>query len=765
MAINRSCAAFRTVTRIMRPTWLVLGVVLGASIGTRAVSTEFSPARTHPGATAEFAADRVIVKFRDGSLGSSAQTKPAAEKVAALAIRTGIPVRQTRRIGPDLRILELGAPASRESLAVTLARLRADPEVEYADPDQRRYPHALPNDTLFPGQWYLQNAAVTPSAVDAVRAWDLTTGSTGVVIADLDTGVRFEHPDLGVAGLGGRLLPGFDFVSDRSIANDGDGWDSDASDPGDWVTTTEASTSQFSGCSASDSSWHGTRVAGIIGAVTNNSQGVAGLGWNGWILPARVLGKCGGFDSDILAAMLWAGGLAVDGAPANPYPARIINMSLGASGACPQSYLDVVNRLLARGVLVVASVGNEGSVVDAPANCPGVAGIGGLRHAGTKVGFSNLGPGVDLSAPGGNCVNAGAGQPCLYSIDTTTNLGTQAPRGSSYTDQFNFNVGTSFSAPIVAGIAALMTAINGHLAPAQIIARLQEGAARPFPASSDPTVPVCHVPSGPNDIQAAECVCTTQTCGAGMANAAGAALAASRPVAAVAVPSGVAPGQNVVLRGAGSAAACDRSVNRYSWSVVNGGATSPAIVGADTDTATVVAPASGSFTIRLTITDDAGRQDFADVLVSSNSATTAAPAAAGGTACPTPISVVSQVTVAVSPTSASAHAGGGTQTFVATVANTADSRVTWLVNGIAGGDTTVGTISTTGVYSAPATVPSPATVSVTAVSLADPSRSASAAVTITPPAPISRGSGGGGGRIDVLVLILLTWGAQRRTRT
>jgi serine protease len=392
-----------------------------------AVAAEYNPARTRPGATAESGVDRVIVKFRDSSVADAARTKPAAEKVAALATRTGIPLKQTRRLGADLQVLEFGALASRESLATSVARLRADPEVEYADLDQRRYPHAIPNDTLFPGQWYLQSDAVTPSAVDAVRAWDSTTGSAGIVIADIDTGVRFDHPDLLAAGLGGRLLPGFDFVSDPRRANDGDGWDPDASDPGDWVTTTEASSSEFSGCAASDSSWHGTRVAGIIGALTNNSQGVAGLGWNGWILPARVLGKCGGNDSDILAAMLWAGGIAVDGVSANPYPARIINMSLGASGACPQSYLNVVNQMLARGVLVVASVGNEGGFVDAPANCPGVAGVGALRHAGTKVGFSNLGPGVALSAPGGNCVNTGAGQPCLYSIDTTTNDGPRRP--------------------------------------------------------------------------------------------------------------------------------------------------------------------------------------------------------------------------------------------------------------------------------------------------------------------------------------------------
>ena len=287
----------------------------------------------------------------------------------------------------------------------------------------------------------------------------------------------------------------------------------------------------------------------------------------------------------------------------------------------------MISQLAARGVLVVASVGNEGSVVESPANCPGVVGVAGIRHVGTKVGFSNLGPGVALSAPGGNCVNVGQGEPCLYSIDTTTNLGTQSPTANSYTDQFRFNVGTSFSAPIVSGIAGLMASVNGRLSPEQILARLQEGATRPFPVSTDPTVPMCHVPASSSDIQASECVCTTQTCGAGMANALGSMRAALRPVAAIAVPASVSPGQNVVLRGSGSGAACDSSVVRYSWTIVGGGATPPGIVGADTDTATVVAPAAGSFTVRLTVTDDAGREDAADVVVSATAATH------GGAAC------------------------------------------------------------------------------------------------------------------------------------
>jgi serine protease len=626
-----------------------------------------------------------------------------------------------------------------ESLPQTLARLRADPAVEFAEPDRLRYAQATPNDPLFTGQWYMNSAAAAaaPSATDAVGAWNTTTGSNGVVIAVLDTGARYDHVDIGRGGSGGKLLPGYDFVTDSIVANDGDGRDADASDPGDWVTSADTATSRFSGCSVSSSSWHGTRVAGIIGARTNNSAGVAGYNWNGWILPVRVLGKCAGTDSDILAALLWAAGIHVDGVPDNPFPAKIINMSLGAVGNCSASYQLTMNQLTALGVLVVVSAGNEGGPVGSPANCPGVAAIAGLRHIGTKVGFSSLGNEIALSAPGGNCVNTGAGQPCLFSIDTTNNTGTTVPVASSYTDQLNFNVGTSFAAPIVSGIAGLMKSVNGNLGSAQLIARLREGAtAFPTTSTTVPTPPVCHVPVNGGDIQNSECICTTQTCGAGMANAAAAVNAALRPIAAIAVPVSVSPGQNVVLQGGGSAAACGRSLSSYAWSMVAGisAGPPPAISGANTPTATITGLTSGSVTLRLTVTDDAGRIDTADVMVTTLAATTAAPASAGNTACLPNLNLDANgaVSVSVSPATATI-ARGATQAFAATVLNTSLLVVTWQVNGIAGGNATVGTINSSGVYTAPAAVLTPATVSVSAVSSAPGAASGSAQVTITSP--------------------------------
>lgn len=710
---------------------LVACVLVGGSLR---AATEYNPARRAPPVIAADAAEsaagtwRVVVRLAPEVLPAGGRAKSGGERASALAARTKVPMRAPRALTGALLALEAGAAVPGESAQSTLERLRADPQVLYAELDQWRYPHAVPSDPLATGQWYLQKAANAPSAINAIDAWDTSTGSAGVVVAVIDTGVRFDHPDLLRAADGGRLLPGFDFVNDVAVGNDGDGWDADPSDPGDWVTSAEAPSLRVRGCTASDSSWHGTRVSGMIGALTNNGNGIGGITWRTWLLPLRALGKCGGLDSDIVAAMLWAGGIAVNGAPANPYPARIVNMSLGSSGACSALYRDAVNQLAARGVLVVASAGNEGGVVGTPASCPGVAAVAGIRHVGTKVGFSNLGPSIALSAPGGNCVNVGPGQPCLFSLDTTTNTGRTVPEANGYTNQLDFNVGTSFSAPIVSGIAALMLAVNGGLDPTQLIARLREGATKPFPVSTDAAIPSCRVPTGGTDLQTSECNCTTTTCGAGMAHAPGSIAAAARPVAAVTLPAAVVAGQDLTLRGAGGPA-CGRSIASYAWSVVGvaGGATTPGLSGASSAIVTVAAPTgTGTYTLRLTVTDDAGRQDSADVTVAAAAATSAAPAALAGAACPAPLAAPSP-SLSILPVRALV-AAGTTRAFSSPLGA---GTVLWQVNGVTGGSSSVGTITSAGLFTAPAAVPSPAAVTVSAVAAADPSRSAAAAVTIT----------------------------------
>jgi serine protease len=627
-----------------------------------AQSAEYNGKFAHASSSAAAATDRIIVKWRTGTTIAANAGMPRVAAVQSVPALSGMRVMAVGQIAPRLELLRLEQALSVEDMRQALDRLSADPSVEYAVPDRRRKPHLVPSDSLFTDQWYLQ--AARPSAIRASTAWDTTIGSAGTVIAVLDTGVRFNHPDLGRAEQAGKLLAGYDFIAGESatsflVANDGNGRDADASDPGDWIDSADQQNPQFAGCDISDSSWHGTRVAGIIGAATNNGIGMAGISWSAWILPVRVLGKCGGFDSDILAGMRWAAGLSVSGVPDNPHPANIINMSLGAEGPCSQAYQDVITELAGRGVAVFVSAGNDGTFIDSPANCSGVMAVTGLRQAGSKVGFSSLGLDAGIGAPAGNCVNTGVGQPCLFSIITTTDQGKTVPAGPTFTDQINFNVGTSFSAPIVAGAAGLMHAVNARLPPALVIARLKQSAT-PFPTSSDsvPAPPVCHVPLSSTDFQLAECICTTQTCGAGMLDASAAVGAAQRPIAFVVTPASVSAGQLISLDGRTSAAACNRTLASFAWTVLSSSGTPPTISNPDQAVTTVQAPASGDFVLRLTVTDSQGAQDFADVAVTPASTGTTAVAPLGGTACP-PIITIAQTPVTPTPPSSPPTRGGG----------------------------------------------------------------------------------------------------------
>ena len=198
----------------MRLHWL--GVVLMAALAQ-------VPAVAAPSAApAAASVERVIVRLR--TTAESAAYEPAPGRVMALAARHGLAVAEARHIVSGIHLLRV-SPHPGEGSAQTLARLRADPEVEYAEIDERRHALAAPDDSLFNQQWYLQNAQ--PSAVNAVAAWDLTSGSPGVVIAALDTGVRFDHPDLRNANAN-RLLPGYNMIANVTVSNDGDGRDADA---------------------------------------------------------------------------------------------------------------------------------------------------------------------------------------------------------------------------------------------------------------------------------------------------------------------------------------------------------------------------------------------------------------------------------------------------------------------------------------------------------------------------------------------------------
>jgi len=605
-------------------------LALGAAL---AHGAERAPARKPATAAAAETEARVIVKFKsDSTLTRALAVRPSGgpQNAQALSARLGMALRDGRELGARSQLVF----ASGVSSAALAARLAAQPDVEYAVVDGRQRALAAPNDPLYPagqlgtpvaGQWYLRTPDATiVSAINAVSAWDVTTGRSSVVVAVLDTGIRPEHPDLQ-----GKLFPGYDFIHDTPTANDGDGRDADPSDPGDGVTQADVD-NQVPGCTTSDiadSSWHGTQTAGLIGAATNNGTGMASAGRDIRVLPLRVLGKCGGYDSDIQDAMRWAAGMTVAGVPANANPAKVINLSLGSQAACSASYQDLVNQLTAAGVLVVAAAGNEGLAVGTPGNCSGVLAVAGVRHAGTKVGYSDLGPEVGIAAPAGNCVNL-AGT-CLFPLLTTANSGTAGPIASIYTDGGNnASIGTSFSAPLVAGTAALMLSANRTLTPAQLIAALK-ASARPFPTSGAPAgVTACKAPtSTPQD---GECYCTTTTCGAGMLDASAAVASVAKLTANVYAPVASTVGTGISVDGTGSVATAANPIVTYQWAIVGGSGTAAFTSATNVQTATLVASVAGSVTVSLTVTDSANNSDTSTATLAVTDAPVTPPATGDG---------------------------------------------------------------------------------------------------------------------------------------
>ncbi len=473
-----------------------------------------------------------IVRWRDAdaAAGATGMAKPAGASAASssklsgsddrlLRVReaTGLDVAVKRQMGGTLQLLSVGggsgASGGTDPEAVA-ARLRQDPRIADAVPDRwLRLHDTVPNDPLFSTQPYIGPPSQVVGGANLLSAWDRSRGSSSIVIAVVDTGF-LPHPDLAA-----RLVPGYDFISNDTVSNDSQpGRDADPTDPGDFVPVGyTCPTDAAPRTTLQPSSWHGTRVASVLGALTNNNTDIAGVDWNARIQPVRVSGRCGALLSDTVDGMRWAGGLDVPGVPTNATPARVINVSLGG-GTCSSVEQQAINDLTARGVTVVAATGNNhATAVEAPADCTGVIAVTAHANDGENASYANVGPQVALSAPGGGCGNSKVmNNACTVAqsyIRTLSNTGQTMPVDFTVTS----SQGTSFAAPMVSGVVALMLSVNSSLSPAQAVSALKSSA-RPHPAGT---------------------YCTNQTglCGAGLLDANGAlALAANTPPPAAAAP-------------------------------------------------------------------------------------------------------------------------------------------------------------------------------------------------------------------------------------
>ena len=361
------------------------------------------------------------------------------DTVGIVSEELNVDVKFLRNTSTDDAVIQTSKSLNKYQAKEFMEKVASDPDVASVEPDYINHPA------------YLQDVTFTYNDPQYSKQWNLTNPTTGVQntgnarlrrgahvkVAVLDTGY-VPHPDL-VTG----MANGYDFVSDPLSARDGDGRDPNPKDEGDYAPYNLCKDQ----ANAHISTWHGTSVAGIIGARGNNGMGMVGAADLARVQPVRVLGRCGGRTSDIADAIIWAAGGHVDGVPDNTYPAKIINMSLGTVSRCPAAYQRAIDIARSKGAIVVAAAGNGNTEASkyAPANCMGVITVGATTKAGTRASFSNYGTRVNISAPGEDILTLS-----MNSLDR--------PDNTKFS--YDYESGTSMAAPHVSALLAQQL-VNG----------------------------------------------------------------------------------------------------------------------------------------------------------------------------------------------------------------------------------------------------------------------------------------------------------------
>ena len=458
--------------------------------------------------------NRFIVTYRDGTRERSSSDAALQNVNAALGrarldratrsasgqVMAPLKLSHQRRLATGSELVRSSRRLTASEANALMQQIAADPAVAHVEPDLMMHavrdiaaPKAsvtpqtfTPDDPYYAQyQWHFSNAT---GGANINNAWDLADGS-GITVAVIDTGIT-QHEDIDMS----LADAGYDFISDAFVS----GRDTDDRVPGGWDqgdwTTTEPYLSECTDANnpPEDSSWHGTHVSGTVAELTNNGVGMAGVAHHAKVLPVRVLGHCGGYNSDIADAIVWASGGHVDGVPDNQHPAQVINMSLGGGGSCSADSVtaQAITGAISRGTTVVVAAGNSNTDVSqfTPASCPGVIAVASNGITGKRAFYSNYGSGITISSPGGGVYpnDGSSGTPTNDGfVWSAINAGTTVPADATYGGM----AGTSQASPHVAGTVALILSATkeaGLDTPTpDAIKALLTSTARPFPAAPD----------------------------------------------------------------------------------------------------------------------------------------------------------------------------------------------------------------------------------------------------------------------------------------